>query len=447
MRLIIVSPVYQGAESRRHLGHGNIKPLSEGTGGKVHIQHIFFIKQESLRIGFSRKVDPCIFSEAEDVLIPQEMIHPDLFRHMHHRHIAGVGHRILYGLGPVPGLLVAGDVIVPHMKTPIACIGFVPLQDPRFQSCRHGHRLDRGPGFKGIADAEISPQVIHGRQLFLLRHGAPLFPGIQDGQIPRIVQIKIRVGRLRQDRPGIRIHDHDRRILAAKLSRAGFPGMLLIELPDALLHHALQRDINGGYHRIAVFGCLHSPFNGRVVVKISVFPSVCPVQDVIIGTFDADRAFICAYHKTDHIACQTAVRVASLVILLQPDAPHVRIILIVLIDRIKFLGLFIGNLFGQDLIPAVGPFLNDLLHRSLRNAEYGFQHLHGRLFIFFLRQHHIYIQDHIVDPFAGCHPGSVAVYDIPPLVGDDPAVVLLLFQHDLRVAASFRGIDICNFSD
>src|SRR5699024_12730624 len=55
--------------------------------------------------------------------------------------------------------------------------------------------------------SKIAPEIVHRRKLVLLGHGVPFFLTIKDGQIPGIIEVKIRVRRFRQYLSCIRIQD------------------------------------------------------------------------------------------------------------------------------------------------------------------------------------------------------------------------------------------------
>ncbi len=57
------------------------------------------------------------------------------------------------------------------------------------------------------------------------------------------------------------------------------------------------------------------------------------------------------------------------------------------------------------------------------------------------------VQDQIIDLLAGGQKGPVPVHDIAPLVGDHPAVILLLGQHDLGIIFFVDLDDIIEYQD
>ena len=88
MRLIIVSSVYQRAESGSQLRHRNIKALSERVRGKIHGRHVLGGIQQSRGACFGREIDSRILSESEYVLVSREVFNSDGLSHLHQRHIA-----------------------------------------------------------------------------------------------------------------------------------------------------------------------------------------------------------------------------------------------------------------------------------------------------------------------------------------------------------------------
>ena len=163
------------------------------------------------------------------MLITCKILDPDRLRHIHQSHIAGICDRIFDRLLPMSGTKMTINIIIAYMFVPSAHISFISRKRSCFQTGCHRKRLRRRSRFKGIAHAEISPQRVHRFQLLFFRHRFPFFFRIQRGQIPRIVQVKIRIGCLRQNFSAVRIHNDHCRIFTAGLSLPHFSGMSLIK--------------------------------------------------------------------------------------------------------------------------------------------------------------------------------------------------------------------------
>ena len=279
------------------------------------------------------------------MLIPDKIFHSDLIGHSHQSHIAGIGDCLIYILCPMPWRIVTLNIPVTFPCTTLAYIGFLTGQSSGLQTCGQSKRLGCRSRFKGITDAEISPEIVHCIQLIIIWHFCQRFRRIPRRQISWIIQIKIRVWSLCKNLSAVRIHYDHSRILTSQLILPFFSFVCLIKFQNIFFYNALQCNVDRGHYRISILCRFHSTFYWRSTVKISIFSSVCTVKNIIVCTFNADCSLISGYGKSDHITCKTVVRVCTLVIILQPDPLNIRIFFIILVNFLEFLGIFIRNAF------------------------------------------------------------------------------------------------------
>ena len=173
------------------------------------------------------------------MLIPDKIINSDFFRHFHQCNVTGIGNRIHCAFHSMSRTKMTSDIIISHMKITTTIIRFLSGKSSCLQSGCNSEWFHRRPRFKCITDTEISPDTTQYVQLILLIYRIPFFFGINTGQISWFVQIKIRVRGLSQNFSGIRIHDHNRCILATGHSTSFFSGMFFIELLNVFFHNTL----------------------------------------------------------------------------------------------------------------------------------------------------------------------------------------------------------------
>ena len=441
MGLIVVAAVDERAEARHHLSHGHVEVLSKGIGGKAGLVHVVRRIEKGRSLRLTRQVDAGHLAKAEGVLIFGEIHRSDHLPDLHQSHVAGVLYRPLHRQGSVSIPVDAVDIIVPDVERAAAVKGLIPGEGARLKRRRHSEGLDGGAGLIGVGDAEVLPQAVEDVQRLLVTHGVDLFLGVVFRQIPGIVQVKVWIAGLRQDLPVLGVHDHDRRILAP-LPGSGVVFPLIIELLDVFFHHALHLQVNGGHHGLSVHRLLHGPLHGGAAVQIAVLPAVGAVESGVIVPFYAPISHISIHSEPKHVGGQGAVGVGPVIVILQPDPLDIGIVLIIVINGVEILGRLVVDPLYEDAVPAVRAVLYETVHRLLLDAKAVLQHLLCGLHVILIAEHGLYVQDHIVHPLAGGQLGAVPVHDIPPLVRDDPAVILLLIQHDLCIFLSAGRIDV-----
>ena len=89
MRFIIGSPVDDRGKSRRHLHHGAVEILSKAIGGKAGGIHVVNPVYEGSRVSLTWKINACLGTEIEHVLVFLEYGLSLHGSHMHHGVIAG----------------------------------------------------------------------------------------------------------------------------------------------------------------------------------------------------------------------------------------------------------------------------------------------------------------------------------------------------------------------
>lgn len=132
------------------------------------------------------------------------------------------------------------------------------------------------------------------------------------------------------------------------------------------------------------------------------------------------------------------------IVILQPDAHHIRVFFIILVDLIKFLRSLIVHALCEDLILAVRILFDQPVYHAPVDTEALAEYFLGRLQILLFIRQHLYIKYHIVHTLAGRYLCAVAVHDIPALKSDHPAVIDLLVQDCLCIFTPFGYIDICD---
>ena len=327
------------------------------------------------------------------------------------------------------------------MKHAAAYIILVPGQNPGFQSRGNGKWLKCGAWLVGIADAEIIPQFIQFFNLFIIRHCGEFFFRVIFRHIPWIVQVIIRIGGFCKDLSILRIHYDNRRILAS-LARSRLILVLIIKFQNVLFHDILHLEVNGRDHCAAVISLLDRTLEGGTIIQIPILSSIRSIEDGIIGCLDSIAAYVSIDGKADNIAGKRVVRIRPDIVFLQPDSLHIRIFLVILVYFLKFLCLGVIHAFLQYIISAGRALIHQFPHLVFFDSKTVLQHFNRRLDIILIAHHNLHIQDHVIDPFAGCHLRTVAVHDISPFKRNGPAVILLLIQNHLRVLVSAGCVDI-----
>ena len=247
---------------------------------------------------------------------------------LHQRHVAGIFHYLRQILGAVSAPVIGNtfDVVISHMEGTAAVVSLASVQAADLQPRRHGKGLDRGTRLVGIADDKVPPQPVQRVQLVLAGHLLQLLFGVIFTQIPGIVQVKIGEGRHGKDLARIRIHHKNRAVLEAFSLTRHVPEPF-VKFGQVLLHDRLQIGVDGGDDSVPVDRLLHRLLNVGVRVLVAVAPSVGSVQDVVVGRLQSGCAHISVHTEAQRITRQRIIGIGSDVILLQPDAPDIRILL------------------------------------------------------------------------------------------------------------------------
>ena len=239
----------------------------------------------------------------------------------------------------------------------------------------------------------------------------------------------------------MRVHYDNRRVLAS-LARSRLILVRIIKFQNVLFHDILHLEVNGRDHRAAIISLFDRTLEGGTVIQIPILSSIRSVEDGIIGCLDPIAAHIPIDGKADNIAGKRAVRIGPDIIFFQPDSFHIRIFLVILVYFLKFFRLGVIHAFLQYIISAGRALIHQFPHLVFFDSKTVLQHFNRRLDIILIAHHHLHIQDHVIDPFAGCHLRAVAVHDISPFKRNGPAVILLLIQDHLRVFVSAGCVDI-----
>ena len=338
----------------------------------------------------------------------------------------------------------AADVGAGHILAAVAEKGLISADNPLLQGCGDGEDLGGGAGLVGVADTVISPQLIPGLHLLLVAHGVNLRLGIPHGEVPGIVQVVHPVRGHGQNLAGVRIHHHHADVLGAG---GGHP------LVNVLLHHLLHVQVDGGDHGVAVDRRLDHRLQIGVVVQVAVLPAVGPGENTVVGLLNAPVARgPVAGGEAQNRAGRVVVGVIPFIFLLKPDAVD----LFLLLRRDVALGECLVHLVPGGLKPlllihrqlpgvadvgAVRIFQDQVGELRLVVAEGCGQGRGGGVQIFILPVLGIVavhdlpgVDDEVVHLIAHRQISPVPVHNVPPLVGDRPAVIAgVLVQHNLGV--------------
>ena len=332
------------------------------------------------------------------------------------------------------------------MKITTTIIRFLSGKSSCLQSGCNSEWFHRRPRFKCITDTEISPDTTQYVQLILLIYRIPFFFGINTGQISWFVQIKIRVRGLSQNLSGIRIHDHNRCILATGHSTSFFSGMFFIELLNVFFHNTLQGNINCCNNIIPILCCFYILFDCIIFIQITILSAICPRHNVIISTLNSNCSYISGISKTYHITCQCIIWVCSVIIILQPDSLYIWIILSIILYLIIFLSRLVIDSFFQYNISAIRFFFYNLSYRLFTDSETFIQYFNRRIYIFFFICHYNNIKNYIINPFTCRYLRTVSIQNISTFIWNCLTVINFLIQYKLCILASLRNINVCNSS-
>ena len=141
--LIVIAAVDQRAVTRSHLDHGRLKVLAEGVTGQVDLCHIINRIEIAVRARLTGKVDICLESEIEYVLILAEKLGADLECLLHQSNVAGA----LNGAADIKKTVAfqvrAVDPGAVHLKCAVALELVSFLQCPGLKTHGRGKRLGR----------------------------------------------------------------------------------------------------------------------------------------------------------------------------------------------------------------------------------------------------------------------------------------------------------------
>ena len=258
-----------------------------------------------------------------------------------------------------------------------------------------------------------------------------------------MIQIIIRIRSFCKNLSILRIH-HDHSGILTSFSLCLFILVFFVKCKYMLFYNTLHLKINCWYNSASIIRFLHSSFKSRTFIQIPILPAICSIQNGIIWCLYSITSHISIRCKSDYITCQCLIRILPCIIFLQPYALHIRIMLRICCNLLKFLRLCIANSFFQDNIPAVRILLHLSTDCSLLQTETLCQYFYCRIHILFVTCYHFGIDYNIIYSLTCRKFRTVTVYDISTFKWNRTVIILLLIQHDFGIFFSFRSIDISN---
>ena len=153
----------------------------------------------------------------------------------------------------------------------------------------------------------VLPKIVQKVQLVFGGKALLLFRRVESVEIPRIIEIKGRVGRHGENLPVLGIHDQSRRILAAPCGTVRQMGIVPVRY--ALFDDGLDIRVNGCNDRLPVLRFNDCLLYGGPVLKVAVTASVHPVQGGIVFVLKARDPVVPVDRETDELGSQRPVRV------------------------------------------------------------------------------------------------------------------------------------------
>src|SRR5699024_8217160 len=102
--------------------------------------------------------------------------------------------------------------------------------------------------------------------------------------------------------------------------------------------------------------------HGGAAVQIAVLPAVGAVEGGIVVPLYAPVSHVSVNGEAQHVGSQGAVWIGPLIVILQPDPLHIRIVLIIFVYLVKFLGRLIVDPLHKDAVSAVRIVLYEAVH-------------------------------------------------------------------------------------
>ena len=367
-----IAAVDAGGLGRDQGQRRDVEVLAEGVAGQVQLGEVLGAGENAG--GLAVQVHAGAVHQAEVVHVFIELLVAQLQAEGDEGGVAGVGRRLLQGLGAVGAGAVDGGV--GHVDTAGAGVGGVHIDEPLLHGGGHGEDLEGGAGLVGIVQGLVAPlleQLVGGVGEVLLEQV------VLNGE--GVVDIVGGIGHHAQDAAGFHVHDD--------AGGAVFRAVFVSHLAHIFLQIILDVGVQGQDQVLAVFG-------GEILL-ILIGQGIAPLvlggdhqaglalEVLVVAGFQAIQAGVVGAHKAQNVGGQGAVGVHPLGV-----GHHVNAVDIGVVDELADLVRHVlVHLLGQDLIlgvRAVHAGADGVLGHAQNPGETGSQGIIGPVDLGFLGQ-------------------------------------------------------------